>query len=169
MLMDVYPAFANKLFQNNVFMEKLVMSGMNPMAILDYPICGKCETLALFDGYGKKYGKYVERCTCVADGCGASTLSPVTLRDWIKDELKKKAPEEFMEALEYAVDIIASTMIEKYYTENAHILNAHSKKAQQKIGVVYDQYGEPIRKDNEPAPVVIHGMSKPKDKIDILL
>lgn len=168
MLMDVYPAFAKKLFQNNYFMEKLVMSGMTPMQILDYPVCGKCETLALFNGYGFRNGKYVNQCTCVAKGCGHTTINPVTLRDWIKDELKHKAPEDFMEVIEYAIDAIASSMIRKYYNDNAEVLKAHSDKSSKKMGVIYDKDGNAMT-TTEDKPTIIHGFTKPDDKIDILL
>lgn len=114
MLNDVYPAFAKQLFQNNALMERLVMSGHNPMDILDYPICGKCETLAPYSGYVIRNNKYIQKCTCVADKCGATTVNPITLRDWIKYEMKKRVSEDFYEAIEVAIDQIAFTMLQKY-------------------------------------------------------
>lgn len=167
MLMEVYPAFARKLFENNVLMEKLVMSGMNPMSILEYPICGKCETLALPDGYGKKGGRLYPRCTCIAKRCGASTINPISLREWISIELKSKAPTEFIEAIEYAVDTIAETMISKYYQDNAHILKKHNALASKRSGTLVDQYGNPL--DDKDKPTLVQGFGKPKDKIDIIL
>jgi len=126
MLNDVYPAFAKKLFQNNDFMQRLVMSGHNPIDILDYPICGKCETLALMDGFSLKDGKYYPKSTCVAEKCGHSTVNPVTLRDWIKDELRKKAPKEFFDIIEIVVDVVANSMIRKYTNELRTTLSASS-------------------------------------------
>lgn len=168
MLMDVYPNFAKKLFENNTFMKKIVMSGMNPMQILDYPICGKCETLALYDGYAKRNGKYVNRCTCVAEGCGASTADPITLRTWIAMELKHKAPAEYIEMIEYAVDDIVHTMIEKYYKDNAGVLQAHNAEASKKMGVIYDQYGTPIA-ESDDKPTIVHGYTNPNIKLDVEL
>ena len=130
MLNDVYPAFAKKILDGNVLMTSLVMSGYNPMDILDYPICGKCETLAPYNGYGIKDGKVVQRCTCVADKCGASTLNPVTLRQWIKYEMKKKVSEDFYEAIELAIDEIAYTMLMKQMMEVNHYMKLHNKKEQ---------------------------------------
>jgi hypothetical protein len=168
MLMDVYPAFAKKLFQNNYFMQKLVMSGMTPMQILDYPVCGKCETLALYNDYGFKDGRWVSQCTCVAKGCGQTTINPVTLRDWIKDELKHKAPPDFMEVIEYAIDAIASSMIRKYYKDNAGILESHSAEAGKKLGVIYDKDGNQMKKTEEKAKIV-HIKTTPDEDIDVKL
>ena len=133
MLNDVYPAFAKKLFQNNDFMQRLVMSGHNPIVILDYPICGKCETLALMDGFSVKDGKYYPKCSCVADKCGHSTINPVTLRDWIKDELRKKAPAEFFDIMEYVVDVVASSMLRKYTNELCATMSVSSAKRAKEI------------------------------------
>jgi len=117
MLMDIYPAFSKKLFERNELIAHLVMTGNNPMDILEYPICGKCETLALWHGMAQKDGKYYNKCTCIANGCGASTINPITLRDWIALELHKKAPPEFIEAIEFCTDRIAQQMFEKHKNE----------------------------------------------------
>lgn len=135
MLQDVYPAFAAKLFQGNDIMQRLVMSGYNCMDILDYPICGKCETLAAFDGYGLKDGRRVLRCTCMREKCGHSTLNPITLRDWVKYELKKKVDDEYFEAIEVAIDQIAYVMVEKHKNELARAVRAR-KGEEQKIGII---------------------------------
>jgi hypothetical protein len=136
MLQDVYPAFAQKLFQGNDIMQRIVMSGFNPMDILDYPICGKCETLAPFDGYGIKYGKTVNRCTCMSEKCGHSTLDPVTLRDWMKYEMKKKVDPEFFEAIEVAIDMIAYTMLKKHTKELQDAINYKNGTDSQNNGII---------------------------------
>lgn len=122
MLEDVYPAFAKKLFDGNKLMRQLIMSGHNPMDILDYPICGKCETIAAYNGYGVKYGKRVDRCTCVRDKCGASTLAPITLRQWVREEMKKRVTEDFYQAIDYAVDAIAAQMALKQIKDANRLL-----------------------------------------------
>lgn len=101
---EVYPAFAEKLFNNNYFMEMLVTSQYNPMDILDYPVCGRCETLAAWDRHGVKDGRRYRACSCFAKGCGHRTINPVTLRYWMRDELKSKAPPLMMERVEDMVD-----------------------------------------------------------------
>lgn len=167
MLMEVYPAFAKKLFENNELMKRLVMTGMNPMQILDYPICGKCETMALFNGYGKRGGRVYEQCTCVANKCGHTTVNPITLREWIKIELKHKAPADFIEAIEYAVDTIAQNMIAKYYQDNEYLLTDYSTKASKKMGIV-DKHGN-LMDASKDKPTLVQGHGKPTDKIDIIL
>lgn len=130
MLMDVYPAFSKKLFERNELMNHLVMTGNNPMDILEYPICGSCETLALWNGVIKQGDRYYNKCTCIASGCGHTTIRPITLREWIHMELKKKAPKEFIEAIEFCVDGIASQMVQKHKMELRDIFMArnHGKK-----------------------------------------
>jgi hypothetical protein len=138
MLNDVYPAFASKLFQGNELMQKLVMSGYNCMDILDYPICGKCETLAAYDGYGLKDGKHVLRCTCMDEKCGHSTLNPPTLRQWVKWELKKKVDDEWFEALDYAVDAIAMSMVNKHKNEMAQATSVFNGERREKCIIMPD-------------------------------
>lgn len=99
---EVYPAFAEKIFKNNSFMERLVMSNYNPIDILDYPICGRCETLAAWDGIGRKDGKVYKACSCF--NCGSKTVNPVTFRVWMREELKHKAPLNFKEIAEEITD-----------------------------------------------------------------
>ena len=165
MLMDVYPAFAKKLFENNIIMEKLVMSNMNPMEILDYPVCGKCETLAAYDDMIRMSdGHYAVKCTCFAKGCGHSTVNPATLREWIAYELRKKVPEGFMDALDFAIDAVSASMMRKYLNDIAPTLQKHNTDTNKKIGIL-DKDGNPI---SEPSlnPKYIHGVSPSDIKID---
>ena len=145
-IQEVYPAFAKKIFQNNKFMEKLVMSGMNPMYILDYPICGRCETLAAYDGFAKKNGRLVNACSCFADGCGHRTIDPITFKEWLKYELKKKAPADFVEVLEYAVDAVALTMMKKYLHDSHDLFMNANKEQKRRLGFV-DSFGNPIMQE----------------------
>ena len=135
MLQDVYPAFSAKLFQGNELMQILVMSGNNPMEILDYPICGRCETLAPYNGIGIKNGRRVLKCTCMAEKCGATTLEPVTLREWIRDELKKKVKEDWYEVIEVALDQIAMTMVMKHASEQRQIMERRNGTAKP-VGII---------------------------------
>lgn len=153
MLMDVYPAFSKKLFERNELMNYLVMTGNNPMDILDYPICGKCETLALWHGTILKDGKYYDKCTCIAHGCGATTVNPITLRDWIKLELHKKAPPEYIEAIEFCVDRIAHQMLIKHRDELRELVRSKNGTEREKSIIMPDGSER----------VVIQHNSKPED------
>jgi len=134
-LMEVYPALAKKIFEGNRLMEKLVMSGFNMMDIMDYPICNKCEGLALFNGYGKIGDRYYARCTCIRDGCHSSTTNPSTLREWLKNELRHKMPPEEIELLDYKTDLIAETMLRKYKNECREEYIKHNAQASEKMKV----------------------------------
>lgn len=132
-LNEVYPAFAKKLFEGNQFMSRLIMYGYNPMDILDYPVCGKCESLAIFNGYATVGKKKYPRCTCVKPGCGANTNNPISLRTWIRDELKHKAPPEFFEAIETAIDGIAAKMILTHIRQMKKEMERHNTEILPKI------------------------------------
>ena len=144
MLMEVYPAFQKKLLEGNDLMQRLVMTGYSPMDILDYPICGKCETLAAYNDYGIKDGKKVPRCTCVKESCGASTLNPITLRAWIKYELKKRVNDEFIDAIEIATDYIAGAMINKHRKELENLMRDKRGRDKEKIGILMPDGSEHI-------------------------
>ena len=131
---DVYPSFAEKLFKNNQFMEKLVTSQYNPIDILDYPICGRCETLAAWHGTGVSYGKRYKACSCFAKGCGHKTVNPVTLRVWMKDELKKKAPPLLIEHAEQMVDETILGMLKLAQRQVDDALVERFKLTNNKIG-----------------------------------
>lgn len=107
---EIYPAFAEKIFQGNKLMKGLIMSGMNPMDIMEYPICGKCETFAAYTDPIVKDGKYVHSCACVRKGCGAVTPNPVQFREWIMYELKRKTDYSTLARLDIVVDRIAMNM-----------------------------------------------------------
>lgn len=131
LLKEIYPQFAKRIFQNNKTMELLVMYGMNPMDMLDYPICGRCETLAAWAGYTKSG---VHQCKCFADGCGATTNNPVTMREWMLDELRHKAPPDIAEIAEVAVDVTAMYMMKMALNE---VAKASGKVPQEeKMGIL---------------------------------
>ena len=123
MLESIYPSFAKHLFDRNELMEHVVMSGLNPIPILDYFICGRCERLTAHDGYGKKYGKVVPKCTCRAEGCGHTTIDPPTFREWLTDEIRRKAPPSIVEELAYAVDAIALRLMGQAVNDYKRIAN----------------------------------------------
>lgn len=173
MLADVYPAFSKKIFEGNELMQKLVVSGYNPMDIMDYPVCGKCETLAPYSGVVVKNGKRVQKCTCVKHGCAATTVNPVTFRNWIKDELKRKAPADFMDALDYAVDKVAKRMLDKYILEMRSAAFAFRQIASKKMGVSEETMNDIVDPATRPdKPKIEHlgstsNPNLPKDRIEI--
>ena len=112
-IFDVYPLFYRKIFKNNKLMERVVMTGLNGMDILDYFVCGRCESIAPQSGTVLKDGVFVPQCTCTADGCGATTVNPPTLREWLMYELRKKAPPGFETILSMAMNNIAQTYLRK--------------------------------------------------------
>jgi hypothetical protein len=140
MIDEVYPAFAKKIFQNNDFMKQIVMSGYSPLHILDYPICDRCETFAAFSGFGKKNGKIVNVCKCFGKGCGATTVDPITFRQWLIMELKKKAPASFADNIEFAVDAAAQGMVQKYIREAKE---NYTKGGKPQNSGILDMYGNP--------------------------
>lgn len=165
LLKELYPAFAKKLFENNVLMHNLVMSNLNGMDILEYPICGKCETISAWDKNVFRNGRWYKTCHCVAKGCGAVTVSPPTLRDWIRDEFKKKASPEVLESLEYVVDSTALYMMYTWVKDTRAALAEHNRIAREKMRSDAD-ISSLARKYKEEDPTVQHyGYTKP-EKID---
>jgi DNA-binding ferritin-like protein len=150
-LQEVYPALADKLFEGNELMQKMVMSGFNMMDIMDYPICGKCESLALYNGYVNVGKKAYPRCTCIRKGCGASTTRPATLRMWLQYELKKKMPQEAIEDLETKVDLIAERMLRMHKQSLQKAYAMHNAIANQKMKVSKLDKGQ-----QSDTPVVRH-------------
>ena len=117
MLMKLYPAFAKKVFEGSGFIGKLVRMGYDSSDVLDFPICGRCESLAALDGYHWNGKQYVNKCTCMKEGCGHTTVNPITFREWIRDEIRHTAPKEVIEQLDdlldMAVDLYAKQMMAK--------------------------------------------------------
>lgn len=155
MLQDLYPAFGKKIFEGNPFMMKLVLSGMNPMDMLEYPVCGKCETLAAWtDSKRTKHG-IVRYCGCMADKCGAITKNPITLKTWLKEELKKKAPPDIAEQAEIAVDRVAETMCRMAEKELVNAMNIANHFRNPKMGI-------------EDRPIVLEsGPEKPDIEVQV--
>lgn len=139
MIDEVYPSFAKKIFQNNDFMRDVVMSGYSPMHILDYPICGRCETIAAYSG--------ANQCSCFGKGCGATTVNPITFRQWLIMELKRKAPASFMENVEVAVDAAAMGMMQKYI-QDAKAQLAKEKGGQSQGMGILDMYGNEAKQEH---------------------
>lgn len=138
-LNEFYPAFAKKIFEGNHILETLVMSGYNMMDILDYPICGKCESLALIDEPIIKEGRTIPRCTCVKPGCCVSTIRPVRFREWIAYELKKKAPPAIMEVMDYAIDDVAERML-RIIAYKIRVAQAQERAEQQaEMGIMVEE------------------------------
>lgn len=170
-LNDVYPALAKKLFENNELMRRLVMYGYNPMDILDYPVCGKCETLAVYNGYTVKNGRRYPKCTCVREDCGHTTVNPVTLRMWIKDELKKKAPPEYMDTIEMAIDGIAAKMIQMHMRYMNKLQVQYNQSVREKIATE-DKLKDVVHSTVDDEPVVEHlgktdDPKLPEDRVEI--
>ena len=109
MLGDIAPFIEEKLFHNNMLMQRLVMTNYNSMDIMDYPVCNRCEAIAAWSAPAKTKQGYVRACTCRA--CGTVSKNPVTLRGWLVDEIKHKAPPEKADELAMAVDRIAEHML----------------------------------------------------------
>jgi hypothetical protein len=139
MIDEVYPAFAKKIFQNNDFMKQVVMSGYSPMHILDYPICGRCETFAAYSG--------VNQCSCFGKGCGATTVNPITFRQWLIMEMKRKAPPSFADNIEFAVDAAAMAMVQKYVREARELLAKEKGGQLQGLGIL-DMYGNETKQEH---------------------
>lgn len=162
-LMNVYPALAKKLFDNNPYMQKIVMTGLNNMNILDYPVCGRCERLAVWNKFKVVNGELQWRCTCFTEGCNHTTTNPVILRDWLADELKKRAPEGYVDIIDEAIDGIASMMVNKAMQDlfasekkkglidaRGNALDTNSvERAQNDTGMSLEQMEEQIKKEYE--------------------
>jgi len=149
MIQEIYPALASKIFSRSDLMEKLVMTKYNPLDIMDYPVCGKCETLALWNGTAKKNGKIVRRCTCVGDGCGASTIDPPTFRDWLIYEIKHKAPPDVAETAEFIVDIMALRLLGQATRDYLELLKEVNPQRNEAMGLV-DASGNAIQHTASP-------------------
>lgn len=117
LLKEYYPAFAKKVFERNPLVEKLCLSGFFTENILDYPVCGHCETLALWNRYVKNpdgsladdgEGNLIPVARCWK--CGQDTVNPLMFFEWCMMELKKKAPESVDVELVTATDIIAERL-----------------------------------------------------------
>jgi len=166
-LRDIYPAFEKKIFESNKIMERLIMSGFNSMDILQYPICGKCETLAPYSLSVIKNGKRVQTCTCMR--CRQTTVNPVTFRDWIKDEIRHKATPEILSILEYAVDRMAERMVQRYTQKANSIVETQNMQNRHRMGIVMPDGSTHEVPEEEPM-VIHHGYGKvelPKDAIII--
>jgi hypothetical protein len=110
LLNEYYPSFARKIFEGNPLVEKFVRANFTTLDILLHPVCGRCETIALFSG-GRilENGSQVKVATCPK--CGMDTVNPITLLEWCLMELKRKAPETIESDLILATDIVAERLV----------------------------------------------------------
>lgn len=134
-LMEIEPKIAKKIFENNIIMETFAMSGYNCMNILDYPMCGKCETIAAPDDPAFENGHIIPKCSCLAKGCGHTTRNPVTLKEWLLYELKRKAPADIADVLEYAIDDLAYAMVSKVVAERNSVLAKLAPQNREDMGI----------------------------------
>lgn len=145
-LLEVYPALAKKIFEGNQIMERLVMSGYNMMDIMEYPICNRCEGLALYNGMATIGDKKYAKCTCIRKGCNSTTINPSTLREWLANELRHKMPKEEIELLNVKVDIIAQTMLRKFKQECREEYLKHNAIARDKMKTSH--LSKPVEEDS---------------------
>lgn len=139
MLMKLYPSFAKKVFDSSQFISKLVMIGYDSSDVLEFPICGKCEALAVptepLITKDKRTGKtrVIPQCGCFK--CGATSKNPVTFREWIRDEIKHKAPPDLIaqldDLLDEATDMMALQMMRKAEADLGQFLKERNGKAGQ--------------------------------------
>ena len=148
LLKEIYPNFAKQLFHRNPFMQKVVLSGFNPMEMLEYPICGRCETLAAWDLPVVRNGKRIPACSCLAEGCGHKTLNPITLRAWMLEELKHKAPPDIADIAEVAVDLIAMKMSQMAMRDYQSAVLGIKAKQNDQSGIVGAD-GTALKSDNQ--------------------
>lgn len=156
---EIYPAFAEKIFQGNKLMKSLIMSNMNPMDIMEYPICGKCESFAAYTDPQKKDGRYVKTCACVRKGCGAITTAPVEFREWLMYELKHKADPKMLQRFDIVVDRIAMNMAIVAQNELMAEIQKVKEQRRQQMGATNDSL-EVKTKITDPT-IEHHGLVKP--------
>jgi len=136
MIQEIYPALAKKVFENNKLMERFVMTNYNPMDILQYPVCGKCESIAAWSSPVKRGKQYVRTCKCVKSGCGSTTVNPPTFRQWLMSEIKHKAPQGIEEELAQSVDLMADRLLNKLKRDHAALKAQYSVSTAKKMGLV---------------------------------
>jgi hypothetical protein len=112
LLKNYYPALEKKVLEGNPLVIAMVKNNMCNMDILNYPICGHCETLALFTKYAiTNKDRIVEVCQCPK--CNAETIGPLTVLEFCLMELRKRAPMTIEEDLVGATDAIAERFVKK--------------------------------------------------------
>lgn len=115
-LSDTYKVLADKLFENNKVMETMILTQVNTMKIYDYPVCGRCETVALpHEGVYNEQGKLIKsRCGCMR--CGHITDNPATVRQWLKDEMKHRVGPDYFDLIDIGIEKMARSMMKTYLT-----------------------------------------------------
>ena len=162
---EIYPALAEKIFQGNKLMKSLIMGGMNPMDIMEYPVCGKCESFAAYCDPVKKDGKLVKACACVRKGCGAVTPNPVEFREWLLYELKKKADPKVLAQFDTVVDRIAMNMALTAQAELLREIEMVREKQRQQMQATNPDFE--IKTYVADPEIEHHGQMKPELEKDI--
>ncbi len=114
---EVYPAFAQKMIAGNRYVRLLIKSNVMAMDILDFPVCGSCEQIALWDQTEvDKRGNIISVCQCMNSGCGKTTKNPITVKQWMALELKNRVKPEFWDIIDNTKDILASILANAVFT-----------------------------------------------------
>lgn len=148
MLNEVYPALAKKIFDNRRLLGKLIQTNLNPMDVLEYPMCSACEGLAFPHDDVWRKGKLHKSGMC---DCGRLTIDPIPFREWLYMELKRKAPEGFVENLQYVVDGIGLRMMRKSIVNLQHELEKRNGTRNEQMGLYMpDGSLRPVDPDLKP-------------------
>lgn len=117
---EAYKALEQKMFEHNPVMRALIQSQIDVTSVFEFPVCGKCETVALWnDSKFNKETFQIDR-TCGCMRCGTITTRPATVRQWLADELRRRVDPEFLDMIDIGLNRIALSMM-KTYLENLTI------------------------------------------------
>jgi len=111
---EAYKELEQKMFEHNPVMRLLISSQVDVTNVFEYPVCGKCETVALWNDrkFNKETLEYDRTCGCMR--CGAFTTRPPTVRMWLKDELKRRVGPDYLDMIDIGIDRIALSMMKTY-------------------------------------------------------
>lgn len=114
---EVYRKLADKLFENNPVMNALIMTNVSTMNIYSFPVCGKCETVALpnMPIVDPITGATTSTCGCMR--CGTITRNPPTVKEWMRDELRRRVQPEFFELIDVGIERIAVSMMRTWLND----------------------------------------------------
>lgn len=94
-LKDVNPKFAEHMYRQNRIVEAFAMSEYGGIAVLEQPMCGKCEQPGWntwnpnFKSTGdEEKDREIRNCFCPK--CGTNTFNTLSLRQYLIQELKLK-------------------------------------------------------------------------------
>jgi len=149
MLENLYPALANKVFKAKTIFAQVLLTGSNPMDMMDMPVCGKCESLAGWKDGIIHSGAFHPQCKCEAAGCGAYTTDPVTFRVWLREQLKQKKLAVDPQDLDRVVDFTAARMLAMATGHIQKAIEARMQKMAHKMDGEYSEFtdvsGAPIK------------------------